>query len=138
MFSGESDSIPNHHRTRLLHYNNFERFVLENINIWKTVIEDWVRVGDILVVHYENILQNRTTEITRILNFLDVEIDETRMKCVEYCKDDMYKRKVATTDQSPPPYTEVLKKEVDINIRYIDNLLVEFKHPSLPVEKYHF
>ena len=135
-FSGDSDTIPNHHKTRLLHYNNFERFVLENINIWRTVIEDWVRVGDVLVVHYENILQNRTTELRKILNFIDVEVDEKRMKCVEYCKNDMYKRKVATSDQSSPPYTDFLRNEVDKSIRYIDDLLVEFEQESLPFEKY--
>ncbi len=135
-FSGDSDTIPNHHKTRLLHYNNFERFVLENIHIWRTVIEDWVRVGDILVVHYENILEDRTTELKKILNFLDVEVNETRIKCVEYCKNDMYKRKMTTTDQSSPPYTDFLRKEVDKSMQYIDDLLVEFEHESLPFVKY--
>ena len=135
-FLGGSDTIPNHHKTRLLHYNNFERFVLENIYIWRTVIEDWVRVGDILVVHYENIIEDKTTELKKILTFLDVEISVTRLKCVEYCKNDMYKRKVTTTDQSSPPYTDLLRKEVDKSMRYIDDLLVEFEHESLPFVKY--
>ena len=134
--SGDSDTIPNHHKTRLLHYNNFERFVLENIHIWTTVIEDWVRVGDILVVHYENILEDRTTELKKILNFLDVEVNETRIKCVEYCKNDMYKRKVTTINQSSPPYTDFLRKEIDKSMQYIDDLLVEFEHESLPFVKY--
>ena len=58
------------------------------------------------------------------------------MKCVEYCKNDMYKRKVATSDQSSPPYTDFLRKEVDKSIRYIDDLLLEFEQESLPFEKY--
>ena len=134
---GGSDTIPNHHKTRLLHYDNFERFVLENIHIWRTIIEDWVRVGDILVVHYENILQDRNTELNKILRFLGVEIDETRMKCVNYCDNDMYKRKMTTEDQSSPPYTDFLRKEVNKSIQYIDGLLSEFKHGSLPLEMYH-
>ena len=95
-----------------------------------------MRVGDILVVHYENILQDRITELKKILRFLGVEIDETRMKCVKYCKNDMYKRKVTTADQSSPPYTDFLRKEVNRSIQYIDGLLLEFKHGSLPLELY--
>ena len=35
--------------------NNFERFVLENIEIWRTIISDWVVVGgsSVHVVHFE-------------------------------------------------------------------------------------
>ena len=95
-----------------------------------------MRVGDILVVHYENILQDRITELTKILSFLGVEIDETRMKCVKFCKNDMYKRKVTTADQSSPPYTDFLRKEVNRSIEYIDGLLLEFNHGSLPLELY--
>ena len=110
-------SYPKVNKTRLLHYNNFERFVLENIHIWRTIIEDWVRVGDILVVHYENILQDRNTELNKILRFLGVEIDETRMKCVNYCDNDMYKRKVTTADQSSPPYTDFVKLRVRVRVK---------------------
>ena len=35
--------------------NNFERFVVENIEIWRTIISDWVVVGgsSVHVVHFE-------------------------------------------------------------------------------------
>ena len=35
--------------------NNFERFVVENIEIWRTIVSDWVVVGgsSVHVVHFE-------------------------------------------------------------------------------------
>ena len=50
-------------------------------------------LGDIHVVHYEKVLRNRVDELSKILNFFGLEIDQKRMSCVEYCENDMYKRK---------------------------------------------
>ena len=45
---------------------------------FRTVIEDWVRLGNIHVVHFENVLSNRVKELRRILDFLDIKIDQRR------------------------------------------------------------
>ena len=59
------------------------------------------------------------------------------MKCVEFCENDMYKRKVDTKlDLLSPPFTDYLKKEVDNNLMYINDLLLQFGHEGIPFEKY--
>ena len=59
------------------------------------------------------------------------------MKCVEFCENDMYKRKVDTKlDLLSPPFTDYLKKEVDNNLMYINDLLLQFRHEGIPFEKY--
>ena len=113
-----------------------EEFVRECINVWRAVAEDWVRLGDIHVVHYENVLTKRVDELSRILNFLGLEIDQKRMSCVEFCENDMYKRKAENQSFSPLQFTEVMKKEIVKNILYIDALLQKYGHEGIPFDLY--
>ena len=43
--------------TSIFSSKQFERFTMENIVVWRKIIEDWVIVGDFLVVHFENVLR---------------------------------------------------------------------------------
>ena len=111
-----------------------EEFVRECINIWRAVTEDWVRLGDIHVVHYENVLRKRADELSSILTFLGLEIDQRRMSCVEFCQNDMYKRKAETFSQLE--FTEDMKTDIVKNILYIDALLQKFGHDGIPFDLY--
>ena len=47
----------------------------------------------LLIVHYENVIENTRQELENILNFLKLEIDEERMKCVLKHSRGRFKRK---------------------------------------------
>ena len=118
-----------------LSFYNFERFTLENLNIWKTTIEDWITVGEVHVVHYENVLEERMMEIEKILQFLQITIQEWRLSCVKYCSMDMYLRKNGTQSESSP-FSNWLKVHVWETILEVNDMLINHGHESLPLDKY--
>ena len=95
-----------------------------------------MRLGDIHVVHYEKVLRERVDVLSGIINFLGLEIDQRRMSCVEFCDNDMYKRKPDDHSLSPLEFTEVMKTEIIKNIIYIDALLQQYGHERIPFDLY--
>ena len=102
--------------------------------ILRTVIEDWIRLGNIHVVHFENVLSHRVRELRRILKFLDIKIDQRRMSCVEFCENDMFKRN--KDNQTSLQFTEMIKTEIEKNIHFVDQLLGKYGHDRIPFELY--
>ena len=88
------------------------------------------------MVHYQKVLRKRVDELSIILNFLGLEIDQKRMSCVEYCENDMYKRKGENQTLSQLQFTEVMNSEIVRNILYIDTLLQKFGHEGIPFDLY--
>ena len=58
------------------------------------------------------------------------------MSCVEFCENDMFKRKAENQSFSPLQFTEVMKTEIVKNILYIDALLQKFGHEGIPFDLY--
>ncbi len=53
--------------------------VLVKLRIWKDVIFDWLAVSPrLLVVHYENVIENPIMELERIHDFLRIPMDKVR------------------------------------------------------------
>ena len=99
----------------------------------RSIAEDWVRLGDIHVVHYEKVLRKRVDVLNWVLNFLGLEIDQKRMSCVEFLEDDMYKRKAGNKSFSPLEFTDVMRTEIVENTLYIDALLQMYGHDRIPL-----
>ena len=115
---------------------NFDEFVFENVKSWRIIIEDWVSVGDVHIVNFENILDNRIEEITKILQFLDIDIEPWRLSCVQYCQFDMYLRKNNTQKKDSSLFSEKAKELVSKNIIEINSWLANMNIESLPLQKY--
>ena len=77
--------------------NISENFTLDALNIWRTTIEDWITLGTVHIVHYENVLEDRMLEIRKIMDFLSIPIQDWRLPCVKYCNFDMYLREAFKT-----------------------------------------
>ena len=114
--------------------DKFEKFALENIDKWTTLIEDWVILGDVLVVHFENVVSDRMAEIERILEFLKIKKNEERLACLKYCNVDMYKRKSTKFSQSP--FTDNLKTTINKSIAKVNKMLLKYGHSGIPYDKY--
>ena len=87
-----------------------------------------------IVIHFEDVLTNKTEEIVRGLKFLDLNIDRERLECVEYYKFDMYQR----THQSLPasPFTRQIRRIVNQTILSVHNTLTQYGHAGIPFQKY--
>ena len=112
-----------------------ERFTLKSLYIWRTTIEDWITLGKVHIVHYENVLEKRIVELRKILNFLDIPIQNWRLNCVKYCNVDMYLRKNGTTPEKSP-YSRFLKNHIWKNIFEVNDMLIRNGHEQLPLDKY--
>ena len=88
------------------------------------------------MVHFGNVLSNRVRELSRILNFLDIKIDQKRMSCVEFCENDMFKRNKENQTSPPLQFTEIIKTEIEKNIKFVDQLLEKYGHDRIPFESY--
>ena len=88
------------------------------------------------MVHFGNVLSNRVRELSRILNFLDIKIDQKRMSCVEFCENDMFKRNKENQTSPPLQFTEIIKTEIEKNIKFVDQLLEKYGHDRIPSDLY--
>ena len=86
------------------------------------------------MVHFENVLSRRVRELSRILDFLDIKIDQKRMSCVDFCENDMFKR--TADNQTSLQFTDIIKNEIEKNIQFVDQLLEKYGHDRIPFELY--
>ena len=92
-------------------------------------------MGEVHVVHFENVLEERMVEIEKILQFLQITIQEWRLSCVKYCSMDMYLRKNGTQSVTSP-YSNWLKVHVWETILEVNDMLINHGHESLTLDKY--
>ena len=112
----------------------FEKFVINHIKVWKEIVEDWIYLGEVLVVHYEEVVDDKMAEVERILRFLNLDIDRRRMECLKYANLDFYRRNTPKLRNNP--YTEQLSNIIKKNIDSVNNILVRFGHRGIPYSKY--
>jgi hypothetical protein len=72
----------------LPHSNNFnadkwENFVLSLIPKWSSMITTWVENSqNLLILEYEKLKKNPHSELIRILDYLDLPVNEERLTCI--------------------------------------------------------
>ena len=121
-------------KTSLYFTEKFQKFANRAIEKWSTIIEDWVSLGDVVVVHHEDVLEDKIKEMRRILDFLRVKLEASRMNCLEFGNVDIFKRKSRSLPKSP--FTRTLNKKIKNHIDRANDLLLKFKHPGIPYNKY--
>ena len=98
------------------------------------MIEDWVVLGNVTVVHFENVLTNKTGEIIRIMEFLELNIDADRIQCGAHYSFDMYQRIHQSLETSP--FTDKIRRIVNQSILSVDRTLTQYGHTGIPFDKY--
>ena len=111
----------------------FEQFANVNIEKWTRIVQDWVELGDTLVVHLEDVVDDKIFQIRRILKFLGIVPDERRLKCVKYGNFDIFKRKPIIFENSPYVFGP---EKIHQNIEKANKILLRYGHSRLPIEKY--
>ena len=91
----------------------------------------------LLVVHYEQIRKDPMKEVKKIINFLNIEEDPGRLKCLLKYQNGFFKRK-SKPKLSEIPFSRSLRAGIDKIIRSVNLVLVKNGHSSLPTESYNY
>ena len=73
-------------------------------------------------------------EVGRITKYLNLERDEARLACLQYCNVDMYKRK--SRELGTSPYSDKVRDIIKENINAVDRILIKYGHPGIPLSQY--
>lgn len=87
-----------------------------------------------MVVHFENILSNRKEELTKILEFLEIPIEEKRLECASNLIFDKYKRKSLHLEKSP--FSEQTLEAVAEEVINVNKLLKRYNHQEIEFSKH--
>ncbi len=105
-------------------------------SLWYELIEDWVTISsDMLVIHFENFMTSRSTELRKIGQFLHLALDEVRLSCLDEVIVSHHKRSGRPEVPQDHFSTKVTDK-FNAVIEKTQQLLVRHGHQALPVEKY--
>ena len=91
----------------------------------------------LLVVHYEQIRKDPLKEVRKILNFLQIEEDSGRLKCLLKYQNGFFKRK-SKPKLSEIPFSQSLRSEIDKIIESVNMVLVKNGYSNLPTESYNY
>lgn len=107
-------------------------FVRQMGEKWFGIIDKWLaKDPNIHVVFYENLLKDTRTELEKMLEFLNVDIDPARLDCTIANQEGSFHRK--STNEFDP-FTDELKTFLNGKIRRAQDLLTAFRKPLLPEE----
>ena len=95
---------------------------------------DILRLQQQSYFYFEGSLSDRMREVGWILKYLNLERDEARLACLQYCNVDMYKRKSREVGISP--YSDKVRDIIKQNINTEDKILIMYEHPSIPLSQY--
>ena len=112
----------------------FEEFAYKHVKKWRLVVEDWVKTGDVHVVHFENVLDDKIGELEKMLSFLNLKPDKDRLDCLLQADVNIFKRKSSKLVHSP--YSAELARTIQANIETVDRVLVRYGHTGIPHHKY--
>ena len=120
--------------TKKININDFETFAIKHIMIWRNIIEDWIKLGEVLVVHFEDVVEDKVSEVERILGFLNIPLDTRRIECMKYANLDFYRRNSPKLQQNL--FSEKLSNLFKNNVERVNDLLHKFGHRKIPYNKY--
>ena len=100
-------------------------FALNKALSWTNTNLDWLLFKRKLhVLFYEDLLDNLPEEMRRIIEFLDLDIDEQSFECMLRQRDGIYKRR--KRNLTFDPFTKTLRKRIDFCKKIVDKAVKEF------------
>lgn len=117
--------------------SDWEEFVSLETASWLDLAMNWVKEGQVLVVHYEQVKTNLVPEMKRILKFLGVTVNKDRLDCLLKHRNGFFRRK-STLKPEKLPFSQKLRSEMDLLIDSFSAYLMKKGHRKLPTELYRF
>ena len=107
---------------------DFCRFAQSEIQMWREMYLDWILLADrVVVVHYENFREGKIGELSKMLRFMGIPLDEGRLGCVERMELNDYNRRGIELEENP--YCQVARF-VHMCTRFFERLkLLRFPVP---------
>ena len=81
-----------------------------------------------VVVHFEDFIEDRHREMMRIMNHLDIEVDETRKSCALNLSFEKYKRKTIKDDYS---FSKEVIKLIEDKMELVNKVLKQMGHKEI-------
>ena len=106
------------------------KFVTAKLHTWEQTNLSWGRnfSRPVLIIYYEDLVDDVEKTIRDILKFIDFPIDEDLMRCAIMRKEGIYRRKkrLLTFD----PYTPAMKKMIEEKRNQVYTELGRYKKPK--------
>ena len=106
------------------------KFVTTKLNAWEQTNLSWGSNfnGLVLIVYYEDLVDNVEKTLRDILNFIEHPINEDLLRCAVMRKEGIYRRKkrLLTFD----PYTITMKKMIEEKRTLVYTELGRYKKPT--------
>ena len=94
---GIMDALKNPVNDNFENDEQFEIFSLQHLEHWKNIILDWINNADkILIVFYEDFIEDKMRQIEKVLDHLQIQVDQNRLQCVKFSSLNFYKRQTYT------------------------------------------
>jgi hypothetical protein len=89
------------------------KFVTTKLHAWEQTNLSWGRnfSGPVLIVYYEDLVDNVERTLREILKFISFPVDEDLMRCAVMRKEGIYRRKKRLLNFDP--YTLTMKKMIE-------------------------
>jgi hypothetical protein len=98
---------------------DWQKFVNAKIHGWEQTNLSWGKnfSGPVLIVYYEELVENVEKTVRDILNFIEFPIDEDLMKCAMNRKEGIYRRKRRLLSFDPfTPEMKMMIEEVRVRV----------------------
>ncbi|XP_039297162.1 WSCD family member AAEL009094 [Nilaparvata lugens] len=107
--SGGHVGFASPHRYKRNRGRYWHQFVMEKLSSWKSMNLDWVRNfdGPTHVVLYENLVEDVETTLRKLIDFIQLPIDEKQIQCALERQEGIYRRKRRVFNLDP--YTTSMK-----------------------------
>lgn len=94
----------------------------------------------VLVIHYENVKHNLLPEMRKILNFLNLPVDELRLQCLEKYKNGLFRRnKVTQESNNVIAFSLQIRSSMDKLIDHVNqHIMIKRGYEALPLDKYKY
>ncbi|XP_030830863.1 WSC domain-containing protein 1 [Strongylocentrotus purpuratus] len=103
----------------------WDTFVESASIAWKDRITTWVTRDNVMAVFYERLKSDLRRQITNILEFLDVPIDDARLDCTVAHPEGSFHRQKGESNRTFDPYTDKHKSIVKMHIKAVSKVLRE-------------
>ncbi|XP_061585126.1 sialate:O-sulfotransferase 2 [Cololabis saira] len=101
---------------------------------WASHTLDWLTYGKkVNVVHFEDLKRDLFSKLKGMVQFLDLNVSEDRLLCVEGQKDGNFKRS-GLRKLEYDPYTPEMRENIDKLIRTVDGALKKRNISGIPAE----
>ncbi|XP_070548331.1 sialate:O-sulfotransferase 2-like [Ptychodera flava] len=112
----------------------FSTTVVQVMNYWERIIHNVFEnyMGPVLVIHYEDIKQQPEEMLKRIVNFLNMNVDQERLFCIKQELSGNFKRELTVADRKVQfEFVKGQNQNITERIMMVNKLLLDRGYPQV-------